>query len=226
MNKKLDTIKKIVTILLTTAAICMALFTVISVTTFNKKDRDLFGYKGFIVLSDSMSATDFSAGDLVVVKEVPVDTIEEGDIIAFISTDTNSFGEVFTHKVRKVNFENDTRTFTTYGTTTGVDDETPADEFNVLGKYQFSIPKVGRFFNFVKTTPGYICCILLPFLVLIILQIIDTIKLFKQYKQEQMEDINKEREEIRKQKEESEKLLKELQELKEQLSKKENDNKQ
>ena len=33
-------------------------------------DRSLFGYKAFIVLSDSMKATDFDAGDLVLVKEV------------------------------------------------------------------------------------------------------------------------------------------------------------
>ncbi len=36
--------------------------------TFDRADRSLFGYKAFIVLSDSMSATDFSAGDLVLSK--------------------------------------------------------------------------------------------------------------------------------------------------------------
>ena len=40
----------------------------------------------------------------------------------------------------------------------------------VLDKYETNIPKVGRFFMFLKTTPGYIVCILIPFLLLILLQ--------------------------------------------------------
>ena len=38
---------------------------------------------------------------------------------------------------------------------------------DVLGKYQFSIAKLGTFFQFLKTPKGYICCILIPFLLLI-----------------------------------------------------------
>ena len=56
-------------------AVGMMIFTIISVNTFNRNDRDIFGYKAYIVLSDSMSATDFSAGDLVLVREVDPATL-------------------------------------------------------------------------------------------------------------------------------------------------------
>ena len=79
-EKTTETVKKVITIIVTILAICMALFTIVSVNTFDRKDRSIFGYKGFIVLSDSMAATDFSAGDLVVSKEVPASEIKEGDI--------------------------------------------------------------------------------------------------------------------------------------------------
>ena len=51
-------------------AVAMMIFTIVSVTLFDHIDRNIFGYRAFIVLSDSMSATDFEAGDMVVVKEV------------------------------------------------------------------------------------------------------------------------------------------------------------
>lgn len=59
----------------------------------------------------------------------------------------------------------------------------------VLGKYETNIPKVGRFFMFLKTTPGYIVCILIPFLLLILLQGINCIRLFRRYKLEQMAEL-------------------------------------
>ena len=46
-------------------AVFMMVFTIVSVTTFNSNQRTLFGYRALIVMSDSMSATDFSAGDPV-----------------------------------------------------------------------------------------------------------------------------------------------------------------
>lgn len=68
--KALKIIRSIFVWMMVALAVFMMIFTVISVSTFDRADRNLFGYKAFIVLSDSMSKTDFSAGDLVLVKEV------------------------------------------------------------------------------------------------------------------------------------------------------------
>ena len=83
MKKALSIVKTIVVILLVIVAVGMMIFTIVSAATFDRNDRDLFGYKAFIVLSDSMSATDFDAGDLVIVKEVDPATLKEGDIISY-----------------------------------------------------------------------------------------------------------------------------------------------
>ena len=80
--KALKIIRNIAVWLLVAVAVFMMIFTVISVLTFDKADRSLFGYKAFIVLSDSMSKTDFSAGDLVLAKEVDPSALKEGDIIS------------------------------------------------------------------------------------------------------------------------------------------------
>ncbi len=41
-------------------AVFMMVFTVISVSTFDRADRKLFGYRAFAVLTDSMEKTDFA----------------------------------------------------------------------------------------------------------------------------------------------------------------------
>ena len=199
-------------------AVFMMVFTVISVTTFNRNDRDLFGYKAYIVNSDSMSKTDFNAGDLIFVKEVDPSTLKEGDIITFMSQDTESFGETVTHKIRRLTTDADGNPgFITYGTTTDTDDATIVTYPYVLGKYETHLPKVGTFFNFLKTTPGYFVCIFVPFMLLILYQGGNFFRLFRRYKKEQMAEMQAEREKIEADRAENAKMLAELQALKAQL---------
>ena len=198
--------------------ICVMLFTVISVRTIGHHDRDIFGYKAYIVLSDSMSKTDFSAGDLVLVKETDPTTLKEGDIISYISQDSNSKGRVVTHKIRsKTQDRNGDPAFITYGTTTNIDDDTPVGYSFILGKYSFRIPKLGSFFNFIRTTPGYVLCILLPFLLLIGWQAVNCVMLWRRYKSEQMEQLEKDKEELQAQRQKSEEMMEEIRRLKAQL---------
>ena len=224
MKKNLKILKNIVTWGLVIVSIGVMIFTIISVTTFDRADRDLFGYKAFIVLSDSMSKTDFESGDLVLVKETDPATLEVGDIIAFTSTETESYGETVTHKIREITTdENGNLGYVTYGTTTDTNDANIVTSEYVIGKYETSIPKVGSFFMFLKTTPGYICCIFIPFMVLIGLQALNTVSLFRKYKKEQQEELQAERDEIAKERAESQKMMAELLKLREQLGANEHD---
>lgn len=230
MKKALHIIKNIFVWLVVALAVFMMIFTIISVNTFDRADRDIFGYKAFIVLSDSMSATDFDAGDLVLVKGVDPVTLQVGDIIAYQSTNTENYGEIVTHKIRELTTDAQGNPgFITYGTTTGKDDENIVTYSFVLGKYQTKLPGVGKFFQFLKTTPGYIVCIFLPFLLLILIQGINSIRLFKQYRREQLAELEaqreKERAEMAEERErleaerlESQKMMAELLRLKKELA--------
>ncbi len=200
-------------------AVGMMIFTVVSVSTFDRADRNLFGYKAFIVLSDSMSKTDFDAGDLVLVREVDASTLQEGDIIAYTSQNTTNYGETVTHKIRRLTTAaNGEPGFVTYGTTTDTDDETIVTYPYVLGKYQGHIPKVGTFFRFLKTPQGYIICILLPFLLLILMEGIRCIRLFRQYKAEQQAELQAERDKIEAERAEAQRMMQELLQMKAQMA--------
>lgn len=217
--KVLNVLKNVFTWLLVAAAVCMMLFTVVSVTTFDRNDRALLGYKAFICRSDSMKATDFASGDLVFVKDVSPSTIKVGDIISYRSEDPETFGETFTHKVRSLTTNEEGQPcFITYGTTTGVDDELPVKYTQFQGLYKFDIPKVGVFFTFLKTTPGYFICIFLPFMLLILMQGLNTVKVFRKYRKEQMEGLQEERAKLEEERRQSMEMMKELQALKEQLA--------
>ncbi len=218
MKKTLQVLKKILVILMVLIAVAMMIFTIVSVTTFDRTDRDLFGYKAFIVLSDSMSKTDFKAGDLILVKEVDPATLQVGDIVSYESTNPENFGEVVTHKIRALTTdENGDPGFITYGTTTDTDDENIVTYPYVLGKYQKALANVGSFFQFLKTTPGYFVCIFLPFMLLIVIQAINSVKLFKQYKNEQMQQVQAERDQLKAEREASQQMMQELLALRREL---------
>lgn len=221
MKKILNIVKNSIVWAIAIFAVGMMIFTVVSVHTFDQNNRDLFGYKAFIVRSDSMSATDFKAGDLIFAKEVDPSTLKEGDIIAFTSQGTANFGETVTHKIRKLTTtEQGEKGFVTYGTTTNVDDETIVTYPYILGKYKSHISGLGTFFNFLKTTQGYILCILIPFLILIGWQGLNCVQLFRQYKKEQMAEITAEREQLAEERRQSQKMMQELMELRKQLEEK------
>jgi signal peptidase I len=219
MKKVLIFIKNVLVWALALVAVGMMIFTIVSVTFFDRSDRDLLGYKAFIVLSDSMSATDFDAGDVVLVKSVDPTTLQEGDIISYVSQNSSNFGETVTHKIRSLTTDaNGDPGFVTYGTTTNSDDETVVTYPYVIGKYQFRLPKVGTFFTFLKTTPGYICCILIPFVALMLYQGINCIVLFRQYKAEQMEEVEAERAQLDAERRQSAEMMAELMALKAQMA--------
>lgn len=221
MKKALNIIKTTLVWLVILLAISMMIFTVVSVTTFNRNDRDIFGYKMYIVNSDSMAKTDFNAGALILVKEIDPATLKAGDIITYMSQDSDSFGETITHKIRKLTTDAEGNPgFVTYGTTTGTDDDTIVTYPYILGKYEGHIAGLGSFFNFLKTTPGYFICIFIPFMLIILYEGIKFFNLFRRYRQEQLEEMQAERDLIESEKAENAKMLEELKALKAQLEEK------
>ena len=206
------------------------IFTIFTVSTVNKNDRSFFGMRFYIVKTDSMSLSDknkdldvhFDSGDIIIVEELEETTIlQPGDIITFVSQDSESFGQVITHKIREKTVDAyGNAGFITYGTTTGVDDQTVVTYLYILGKYESKIPQMGTFFNFLKTPQGYIVCIFVPFILLILNQGVNTVKLFRRYKGEQMEEMNAEKARIEAERAENARMMEELMALKAQLESK------
>lgn len=162
-------------------ALTTSILTVFSVVSSKNNGVTLFGYRVYVAQGDSMAKTHFQAGDVVISKQVDKNTLQQGDVITFVSKSVYNYGQTVTHCIRKVTFDaNGQLAFETYGTTTGVSDSALATQ--VLGKYVGRIPKIGKAVIFLKTPLGFFTCILLPFAVLLVLQLINCFSLLKQTK--------------------------------------------
>ena len=230
-KKILNIALKVVTWLLVAFTVFMMIFTVVTVTTVDRNDRSIFGVKFYIVQTDSMSLSEnnkdmdvhFNAGDIVIIKNVEDPrALQAGDVIAFMSTNSVSYGETVTHMIREIKKTEDGKVlgYVTYGTNTGTDDEALVEPEYVLGAYSGKLPGVGNFFAFVKSTPGYIVCILVPFLLLILYNGVNVIRLFRKYKREQMADMQAEKEKLEAERAENQRMMQELLALKAQLDQK------
>ena len=218
MKKFWNILSTVLVWILVAVTVCVMIFTIVSVNTFNRNDRDVFGYRAYVVLSDSMKASGINAGDVVLIQSVDPSTLQAGDIIAYISQNSESYGQTITHMIReKTTNQYGEVGFITYGTTTNTNDATVVTYPFVLGKLQLTVPMVGTFFQFLKTTQGYIVCILIPFLLLILYQGINTVKIFRQYKAEQMAELQAEKDAIEAERRRSMEMMAQLQAMQAQL---------
>ncbi len=106
------------------------------------------GYTPYAILSGSMTPT-YEVGSLVYVKAVPAEQIEVGDAITFVN---DSALTVVTHRV--VAIDEDARTFTTQGDANTMADAAPVAWENLVGRVDFSVPRLGVVANFISTTSG------------------------------------------------------------------------
>ncbi len=216
MKKRISRLAQVLSVLLMIFSAGILFFTIITVRTVGQ-DASLFGFRVHAVLSDSMSDT-FSSGDLVVSRQVDPSTLEAGDIIAFRSIDPDSAGQRFTHKIRAVTTYENEPAFVTYGTTNDVNDSYPVPFDQVEGKYLFSLPGMGRFFQWFRTPVGYVSVVLIPFLILIGIQGFQFVRLVKLYRQEKDEVQHRQASQMIRQQAENEAMRQELEQLRAQLA--------
>jgi signal peptidase len=99
-----------------------------------------FGFLGVqptIIYSGSMRPT-LDVGDIVIVKEVPIEDIEEGDIVRFRTENVTII-----HRIHSVFEVDDTKFFMTKGDANDNPDPDPVIPQQIMGKVIFTIPKLG-----------------------------------------------------------------------------------
>lgn len=168
MKRVFHIFSQVLSWLLVAVTVVFMVFTILTVRT-QGADRSIFGVRMLVVLSNSMSATDFSAGDMIFIREVDPATLQVGDVISYISTAEDSYGSMITHKISSIQQEAGRLSFVTYGTTTGYEDPIPAPSQNVQGKYIGRIPKLGLIIQALKNNPIYLVVLVFAILALYIL---------------------------------------------------------
>lgn len=143
----------------------------------------LQNYQMFTVLSGSMEPT-LNVGGVIIVEKVDPMTLQEGDIITFISNDTSLSGQVVSHRIIQVVDNNNGRMFITKGDANEDRDDAAAVPANVIGRVIFHIPYLGYLLNFMKTRNGFFVLLLLPCMIILFIESISLLKNFWAYQDE------------------------------------------
>jgi len=117
----------------------------------------------FVVLSGSMEPA-ISPGDVVIVRDVPADSIRVGDVITFSTSGSDT---PTTHRVVDVRETASGLEFKTKGDANENVDNGWRSSGAVLGRLLVVIPFIGHVTNFVSTPLGFVTLVAAPFALLV-----------------------------------------------------------
>lgn len=122
---------------------------------------EFFGYKVYIVLTESMKGT-IEAGDLIVVKETPKKEIKEKDIITFSLKDSKT---TVTHRIVKIiKQDNGEIGYITKGDNNNAEDIEIIEYDQIQGVVKKNISSVGFIISELLTGTGLIVMIVIVIL--------------------------------------------------------------
>ena len=123
---------------------------IIQTTIHPEQTPDLFGFKAFNIVSDSMSPV-ININDLIIVKKSSEYEIELNDIISYKSND-----EIITHRIIKTYEKEGKKFYITKGDNSEFEDSEKINFENIEGKYAFKISKIGNILKIFKNKIIYI----------------------------------------------------------------------
>jgi signal peptidase len=166
--------------------IAVALILQIVSSVANDRAPSVFGISVFIVLTPSMEDT-IMVGDLIFVKQVDSNTLEEQDIITFVKP--NGQGELITHRIIKIQTIDGKLAFTTRGDANFAtfDWETDFSDEAIVGKYIGKSAFLGNLYQTIFSGGiNYIYAIaILIFLLIAFSEAMNLIREYNNYKKKQ-----------------------------------------
>ena len=134
-------------------------------------------FNAYVVMSGSMLPT-IQVKDIVVIKKVPEEKLEVGDIITFISPDTRFGGISVTHRIIEKYYDESIGSYSyrTQGDNNNVADSVLVPNKNILGKVILKVPKLGYLQDILSSKGGLIIVVLIPCLVILSYDIMKLLK--------------------------------------------------
>jgi signal peptidase len=115
---------------------------------------------------------EFDINSLILVKEVPEEKLDVGDIITFYPAQDNV--TVLTHRITRIESEDGQPVYYTQGDANNVEDPNPVKYASIIGVTVFWIDKVGGFLLNLRTPAGIAWIVGITLFLLILTHIIET----------------------------------------------------
>ena len=128
----------------TVDSIAIVLVGVIAILVTGALALAVAGYRPLVVRSGSMVPT-LAIGDLIVVDDVHARDVHVGDIVAYV----DATGESVTHRVRSITRNDGRLEFETRGDANQTSEHWSRRPDDVLGRYAWRIPVVGRYVSWL-----------------------------------------------------------------------------
>ena len=135
------------------------IFLITKTTLDNKETKGIFGYKAYIITTDSMKPT-IQAGDIIIVKNIEEEKLKLEDIITF-KRDEN----IVTHRLVDIQETEQGKKYITKGDNNNVNDYKEVQYSEIEGVKVLVIPRVG---NLILLLEDKVYIILIINLILII----------------------------------------------------------
>lgn len=164
-RRKFSTIIAVLVCLLLIPILIVNLTIIVKSFTNPEKVPGFLGYKPMIVLSGSMEPM-ILPGDIVVVKEANADSLQEGDIISYLSGKS-----VVTHRIMEIDAAEGDRKFYTKGDNNNANDGIVVTDDMLEGKFLFNIPRLGHVAMFMQKPAGIVLFIAVPLMLFILYDI-------------------------------------------------------
>lgn len=149
-------------------ALVFCIFTILQRTVF-KKDG-VFGYKTFVIVTNSMSP-EYERNDVILVKKEKVENIKKGDNITYMGAEGTFKGKVVTHKVIDIIKEDHHRVFYTKGNKNlAIDPPIYYEQISGVVKYKFFF--ISLISRIIRTRIGFWIFGFIPLLILFTVEVI------------------------------------------------------
>lgn len=172
INKRKEKTKILKRIMEIIAIILIYNIILIIVSSINGKNFNILGYKAYVINTNSMEPT-IKVGDIVIIKKVKSENLNEGDVITF-----SNQGEVITHRITQIETIGADTRYITKGDNNNTEDTTKIKYEDILGEEIAIISYLGKIIKILDNR----------IILLIIILIILILAFFKIQKKEKLEN--------------------------------------
>ena len=181
VSKGRKILNTVVNVVLVLAIVLAAMSTYVSfVSTSGNGVPSIFGIRMFSIQTDSMYPV-LMPGDLIFDTAVKdPDTLEKGDIITYW-TIINGERVLNTHTIHEIYDGGGYRIFATKGENNTAADALTVHESEIVGKYSFRVSGLGKVFDYLQTSTGFLIVVVLPVFLFFLFHLVQFFRVLFEY---------------------------------------------
>lgn len=173
-------INVVINVVLVIAIIFAVICTYVSfVTTSGNGVPSIFGLRLMSIQTPSMKPT-IDDGDLIVSTGIKPEELRVNDIITYWTV-INGERVLNTHRIENIYDGGGFLIFETKGDANPSVDPLTVHEKELVGKYQFRIPGVGKVFDYLKTGTGFLIVVVIPVFIFFIYHLVQFFRALFEY---------------------------------------------